>query len=127
MDKNYEVITGRSGKWWWIEIPGVKNGFSQARIYRQVEPMAREVIAELLGIAADSFGVTVSVKGEEAELVAQIEKLEAAVQAAVTEAETAKRAVVKRLKDKGLPVRDVAELLHVSPTWVSELSKKKVA
>lgn len=127
MSRTYEVITGRSGNWWWIEIPEVDNGFSQARRYRQVAAMAREVISLLLDVPQDSFDVAVRIKGEEADLVANIERLEAAVEIAKATADSEKRKAVKVLKAKGLPVRDVAELLHVSPSWVSELSKEHAA
>lgn len=125
--KKYTVITGREKDWWWIEIPDVPSGFSQARQYRNVESMAREVISLLLDVPEDSFDVEVCVKGEEAELVRSVETFAAAVQEAQAALGVRKKAVVQQLRKKGIPVRDVAELLHVSTGQVNDLSKESAA
>jgi predicted RNase H-like HicB family nuclease len=122
MTTTYEVITGRQGKWWWIEILGVPAGYSQAKTFREVPAMAREVIALLLDVDQDSFDVTVSVRGDEAELIRQIEKLDAAAANARLAAMNGKRQAVRQLVDRKIPVRDIAEMLHVSPGYVSQLS-----
>lgn len=124
MKKTYSVKAGRSGKWWWIEIPEVDMGFTQAKTFREVPTMAREVISLLLKVPEDSFDVAVQIQGEEAELVAKVEKFEAAAEAAQRAAELEKRKVIKALQARGLSVRDVAELLHVSRSWVSVLGKE---
>lgn len=123
----YEVITGREGRWWWIEIPAVDGGFSQAKRLTQVEAMAREVIALLLNVADDSFGVTVRVEGAEAEWARSVAELDAAADKAREEAAERRREAAKALKARGLPVRDIAELLHVSQGWVSQLTKPAAA
>lgn len=58
--KTYEVITGREGAWWWIEVPDVKFGFSQAATYDQLGPMAREAIALCLDVPEDSFDIAIA-------------------------------------------------------------------
>lgn len=119
----YQVITGHKGKWWWIEIPGVPGGFSQAKTYREVEGMAREVIALLRDVEPDSFTVEISIDGEENELIHQVEQLDAAAKDAKAAAMMCKRAAVQQLTKKNIPVRDIAALLHVSPGYISQLSK----
>jgi predicted RNase H-like HicB family nuclease len=125
--KTYTVITGREKNWWWIEIPDVKSGFSQAKLYRQVEAMAREVISLLLDVPEDSFDVSVQIKGEEADLVRRVEVLEAAMRDAQAAVTAQKKAAVRQMRKKGIPVRDVAELLHVSTGQVADLSKENAA
>jgi predicted RNase H-like HicB family nuclease len=125
--RTYTVITGREKNWWWIEIPDVKSGFSQAKLYRQVEAMAREVISLLLDVPEDSFDVSVQIKGEEADLVRRVEVLEAAMRDAQAAVTAQKKAAVRQMRKKGIPVRDVAELLHVSTGQVADLSKENAA
>lgn len=125
--QTYTVITGHEKNWWWIEILDVPGGFSQARQYRHVEQMAREVISLLLDVPEDSFDLTIKIKGEEAQLVNDVEALEAAARDAQIAVAVRKRAVVRQLRNKGIPVRDVAELLHVSTGQVNDLSKENVA
>ena len=125
--KTYKVITGLEKKWWWIEIPGVDMGFSQAKSYRQVEAMAREVISLLMDVPEDSFDVTIEVRGDEAEVLRKVALTEEAAREAKLAADAEKRKAITSLRATGVPVRDVAELLHVSPGWVSELGKEKLS
>jgi hypothetical protein len=125
--KTYTVKTGRQDKWWWIEIPGIDMGFSQAKTYRQVESMAREVISMLEGVPENSFDVTIQVEGPEAALIKTVEMLDADAQEAQREAARVKRQVIKALQAKHIPVRDIAELLHVSAGYVSQLGKDTAA
>jgi hypothetical protein len=60
----YEVVATRVGKWWALEVPGLKFGHSQARRLADVEPTVRELIAGLTKTAEDSFDITVRVEGD---------------------------------------------------------------
>jgi hypothetical protein len=68
--KTYEAVAERDerdGRWWLVRVPGV--GITQARRLSEVEPMARDLIATVLDVAADSFEVRV-VNAGEADIVA---------------------------------------------------------
>lgn len=125
--KTYKVITGRRGKWWWIEVPDVDMGFSQARTLREVPSMAVDVISALLDVPADSFAVKVTVNGEEAELARLVESTSAAAEEATRAAMAQKREAVLALVAKEMPVRDIAELLHLAPSYIHQISKRAAA
>ncbi len=57
----YTVRAQRTGDWWAIDSPDVPGVFSQAKRLDRVEEMAREAIALLLEVPADSFEVDVQV------------------------------------------------------------------
>jgi predicted RNase H-like HicB family nuclease len=123
VNKIYEVKTRFEDGWWLIEVPEVEFGFSQAKKFRQVSDMAREVIALALEVAEDSFDIDITVVGDEAVLIDQVETLDAAASSAQSAALESKKAAIRRLTEKKIPVRDIAAMLHVSPGYVSQLSK----
>lgn len=122
--KTYEVETGRKGKWWWIEISGFRGGYSQAKTLREVPDMARDAIAVLLNIAPDSFDVAVTVVGEEADLIKQVEQRDAEVKAAAEAALQSKIKAVHAMTAKSIPARDIATMLNLSPAYVSQLNRR---
>ncbi|MBO3740332.1 hypothetical protein [Actinoplanes flavus] len=61
--KVYEARVRRSGDWWFVEVPGVDMGYTQARKLADVEPMVRDMLSLLLDVPADSFAVSVSEPG----------------------------------------------------------------
>jgi hypothetical protein len=60
--KTYEVVATRSGRWWALEVTGLRMGYSQARRLADIEVVARELSAVLTEVAEDSFGITVRVE-----------------------------------------------------------------
>lgn len=120
--KTYQVKTGRKGKWWWIEIPEFQGGFSQAKTFREVADMARDAIAVLLDAPPNSFDITVTIVGEEADLIKQVEQLDAAARAATEAALQSKIDAVHELTARKVPTRDIAALLHISAAYVSQLN-----
>lgn len=125
--KTYEVVATRSGKWWALEVTGLPMGFTQARRLSEVDVMVREVIAGLTGTPEDSFDITVRVDVPEAAAVAAAERLRAEADEAKRTADRATRDAALALVADHIPVRDVAALLHVSPGWVSVLTKDAAA
>jgi hypothetical protein len=121
----YTVQAQRSGDWWAVSSrdKALRGLFSQARRYREVEGMAREAIALLLGVDEGDVSVVVEpVLGEE---------LDAAVRKRkdlIVDMETAQRAasahsatLVAKLAAMGLSQRDVADVLGVSFQRISQL------
>ncbi|MDQ6900484.1 MAG: type II toxin-antitoxin system HicB family antitoxin, partial [Candidatus Dormibacteraeota bacterium] len=53
-----EAVRDEDG-WWIVEVPEVDGAMTQAPRLDQVEEMAREVVALLLELPADSFDVVV--------------------------------------------------------------------
>jgi hypothetical protein len=124
----YTIEITREGRWWTVHIPAV-NGLTQARRLAEAPTMAREYIALDRGIALGE--ITVEVASVRMEEPASRELLEAARQikdmrarANELERESAERAreYAHRLVEHGVPVRDIAALLEISPQRVSQLA-----
>jgi len=60
----YQVHITRSGEWWAIEVPEFPGTRSQAKRLDQVEAMAREAIALMIGVDETSFDVEIHGAGE---------------------------------------------------------------
>jgi hypothetical protein len=123
MNKTYEVKACFDGSWWVVEIPEVEFGFTQAKKFRQVGDLAREVVSLALEVPEDSFDLHITVVGDEAALIERVENLDAAADSAQAAALESKKAAVRALTAKKIPVRDIAEMLHITPGYVSQLSK----
>lgn len=113
--KTYHAEVDRDGKFWRVRVPEVSRT-TQARTLREVEAMARDLIAIMDDIPEDSFGLEVRITLPD-EVQAQLER--SAVlreEAARSQAQAAQlsRQAARRLHDQGLPLRDVGQALGVS-------------
>ena len=113
--KSYRVDVERDGRYWHIRVPTVGRS-TQARHVREIEPMARDLIAIMEDLPADSFRLEVRIKLPDA-VRAELDR--AAVlreQAASSQREAAAltRRAARRMHDDGLTIRDIGKLLDVS-------------
>ncbi|WP_332838878.1 type II toxin-antitoxin system HicB family antitoxin [Nocardia bovistercoris] len=118
------AIARRSGDWWAVEVPEVDGAFTQAKRLEQIPAMVADAISLLEDIPAEQVEVTVVPDIGDPELLESAERARAqvaAAQAVQAAAASASRAVVEQLRDKGLPVRDVAVILKMSAQRVSQL------
>jgi hypothetical protein len=124
----YEVEITRQGRWWMVHIPEI-DGLTQARRLTEAPTMAREYIALDRGIPLKEINVEVTsvrIEGPDVrellESAAQIKQIRA--QANELEMESAKRAreYAHGLVSHGVPVRDIAALLEISPQRVSQIA-----
>ena len=51
----YRANVTEDGAFWFIQLPSLKNVFTQARNLDEIESMTRDVISLMLDIPADSF------------------------------------------------------------------------
>lgn len=126
MKREYRVEITRDGRWWMVRIPEI-DGITQARRLGEVEGMARSYIALHLGVPLDRVKVeTASVRiSESRELLAdarEVKDLRAKARDAECKAIDAIREYAHRLTAYGIPVRDIADLLDISPQRVSQLA-----
>ncbi|MGD0861811.1 MAG: type II toxin-antitoxin system HicB family antitoxin [Candidatus Limnocylindrales bacterium] len=127
MKTQYRVTATRTGRWWAIEVPELPGVHSQARRLDQVESMAREAIALLLGVGEDAFDLTVepnlpslgSLKDSIEEALAARE----AAERAQSKASAAIRHAVREIRDSGYTSRDTGMLLGMSNQRVSQLER----
>jgi hypothetical protein len=123
--RHYKVEVTRDGRWWMINVPDIDQ-LTQARRINEIEDMARSLIAvstdtPLTDVSVHITGITVPGLGDVAALAYAVtaERNAAAHAAEVAQEHTAQAA--RSLTDAGIPVRDTAELLGVSPQRVSQL------
>ncbi len=128
MKREYKIEVMRDGRWWMVHIPEI-DGLTQARRLGEAETMARDYIALHVGVPIDRIKVeTVSIRMEDrrhGELLAaarEIKNLRAEARRAERKATEAIRDYAHRLTANGIPVRDIADLLDISPQRVSQLA-----
>lgn len=112
--KTYRASVERDGRFWLIRVEGV--GATQPRHLREVDAMARDLVAVMTG--ADPEAVTLEISTAlPAEVQAHLDRAEALRQESArtqTEAAGEVRAAARELAGAGLPLRDVGQLLGVS-------------
>ena len=98
-----------------LYVPEVDR-WTQARNLREIETMARDLIAVMEGVPTDSFNLHVDLITPEPVAAHLARSREFAEQAATARAAAAaeSRAAARELHDVGVPLRDIGELLHVS-------------
>lgn len=114
----------RSGDWWAIEVPEVPGVHTQAKRLEQVEAMAREAIALMLGIPEDSFNVEVQweLPHGAADTISSMFRARSEATNAQREATAAAQLAAWTLvEDLHLPLRDAAKVLGVSYQRVGQL------
>jgi DNA-directed RNA polymerase specialized sigma subunit len=126
----YRVTATRDGDWWSLVAEDVNDRevASQARRLDQAEPAIREAIALVLDVDEDTFEVEVvpvldlpPVSDETLELLEVRRELSEL-------SERSRRGTPKavaELRAAGLTVRDVAQLLGMTPSRVSQIQKER--
>lgn len=127
MMHEYKVEVVRDGRWWMIHVPEI-DGLTQARRIDEIEDMARSLIAistdtPLSEIGVHVVSVTVSGIGDIADTAQRIERLRRQAEELEVQAADAAKQYARDLTREGVPVRDTASLLGVSPQRISQLAK----
>lgn len=121
---SYTAECHRAGDWWGVSVPSVPGVFTQARRLDQIEDMARDAIATMLGVPPRSFDVDVAweVPGGLGSDVETARILRERADHAQRDAGVAARAVAAKLLQRGhLTIRDIGTLLGMSHQRVSQL------
>jgi DNA-directed RNA polymerase specialized sigma subunit len=125
----YRVTATRDGDWWSLVAHDVEGReiASQSRRLDQADAAIREAIALVLDVDGDDFELEISPDLRHVEVSDDtLEALE--LRRALAElGDRARRrtpAAVAELRAAGLTVRDVAQLLGVTPSRVSQIEKQ---
>ncbi|MEX2324121.1 MAG: hypothetical protein WD576_00085 [Nitriliruptoraceae bacterium] len=126
----YRVIAQRERDWWSLvaDDVGGREVASQSRRLDQAEPAIREAIALVLDVDQDAFNVDIVPKFERIPVSQQTLELVELRQELAELNERSRRGTPKavaELRSAGLTVRDVAELLGVTPSRVSQIDKQR--
>jgi DNA-directed RNA polymerase sigma subunit (sigma70/sigma32) len=125
----YRVTATREGDWWSLvaeEVQG-REVASQARRLDQADPVIREAIALVLDVDVDGFEVRISpdlTQVEVSDKTLEVLDLRRALAELSDQAHRRTPAAVAELRGAGLTVRDVAQLLGVTPSRVSQIEKQ---
>jgi hypothetical protein len=124
----YKIEVTRDGRWWMVHIPEI-DGLTQARRLSEAETMAREYIALDQNLPYDEIKVeTASIRTGDPEIrelleaARSIRSRRAHAQQLEQEALRDAQEFAHWLTVYGVPVRDIAELLDVSPQRVSQIA-----
>ena len=125
----YQVTATRDGDWWSLVAVNVagREVASQSRRLDQADAAIREAIALVLDVDVDDFEVAISPDLRHVEVSDEtLEALE--LRRALAELSNRARrrtpAAIAELRSAGLTVRDVAQLLGITPSRVSQIEKQ---
>jgi hypothetical protein len=124
---DYRVEVSRDGRWWMIYVPQIDQ-LTQARRSSEIEDLARSFIAvstdtPLADIRIRITSINVAGIGDIAVHARTIEDARNDAANALQAAQHQAADYARALTDAGMPVRDAAQLLHVSPQRISQLTK----
>lgn len=122
MAKDVTARVTRSDGWWAVSVDEIPGLFTQARRLDQVADMVREA-GSLLGVDVGAVEVAPILDSDSQRM---LEKLEAARKEAEEKQRISSgltREVIRRFRDEGLTLRDIASLVGLSQQRVAVLSK----
>ena len=125
----YRVTATRDGDWWSLVAYDVEGRevASQARRLDQADAAIREAIALVLDADGDAFEVAISPDLRHVEVsdeTLEVLELRRELAELSDRAHRQTPAAVAELRRAGLTVRDVARLLGVTPSRVSQIQKE---
>ncbi len=122
MAKDVTARVTRSEGWWAISVEEIPGLFTQARRLDQVADMVRDA-ASLLGVDVRTVEVLPVLDSDSQRMLEELEtaRREAEEKQRISSGLT--REVIRRFRDEGLTLRDIASLVGLSQQRVAVLSK----
>ena len=122
MAKDVTARVTRSDGWWAISVDEIPGLFTQARRLDQVADMVREA-GSLLGVDVGAVEVAPILDSDSQRMLEELEaaRKEAEEKQRISSGLT--REVIRRFRDEGLTLRDIASLVGLSQQRVAVLSK----
>lgn len=120
----YRTTVRREGNWWIVAVEGV--GVTQVRRLEDVDDMARDLVVSMEDVDPDTIDLDVEVRvnDEVDQLRAEIERLAQEADRLARRAREGKAALMRRLHEAKLSVRDVGKLTGVSYQRVSQIIRE---
>jgi hypothetical protein len=122
-----DIVIERTSRTWTVSSPGRPGIAGRVRRIDEAQTVARQQLAAIEGADPDTVTVHISQivvpkYGDIAGQVRELAQLRVAAEALETKAAARTTAFVKQLTGLDIPVRDIGELLDLSPQRVSQLS-----
>jgi hypothetical protein len=126
MRHEYKIEIERDGRWWMVQIPEL-DGLTQARRLSEATLMGREWIAVRTGtpladVAVQVTRITVPGLGDIQPTADDLAHMRKQAAQAAEKAQDLAVGFARQLTTAGVPVRDAAGLLDVSPQRISQLA-----
>lgn len=118
---NVTAVAKRSGNWWAVEVPEIPGLFTQARRLDQVEAMVRDA-AGMLGRQVGTVTVDPKLSEQDERMIDELLSARRDAAEAQSKASTLVRNAVGTLRAQGMTVRDVADIIGVTPQRVSAIA-----
>jgi len=118
----YTVQVTRDGRYWHLWVPEVERA-TQARHLREVETMARDLIALMTDQEPDTFDLRVQIQrpAHVEQHLARAARYREEVRRAQAAAVEELRKAAQELRAENMPLRDIGKLLEISPQRVHQL------
>lgn len=122
MAKDVTARVTRSEGWWAISVEEIPGLFTQARRLDQVANMVRDA-ASLLGVEVDAVEVLPVLDSDSQRMLEELvaARREAEEKRRISSSLT--RQIIRRFREEGLTLRDIASLVGLSQQRVAVLSK----
>lgn len=118
---NVTAVAERSGNWWAVEVPEIPGLFTQAHRLDQIEGMVRDA-AHMLGREVGAVSVEPKLSEQDEHMIDELLSAKREAAEAQSKASELARSAVGVLRAQGMTVRDVADIIGVTPQRVSALA-----
>ena len=118
---NVTAVAERSGNWWAVEVPEIPGLFTQARRLDQVDGMVRDA-ARMLGREVGMVAVDPKLSEEDERMIDELLAARREATEARAKASRLTAGAVDALRGQGMTVRDVADIIGITPQCVSALA-----
>ena len=116
------AIAQRSGDWWAIEVPEIPGLFTQTRRLGQIDGMVRDA-AKLLGHEISQVTVQAKLSEQDEQMLRDLLAARSEADEAQEKASRLTRGTISALRKQGMTVRDVADVIGLTPQRVSALAR----
>ena len=118
---NVTAVAERSGNWWAVEVPEIPGLFTQARRLDQIDGMVRDA-ARMLGREVGMVAVDPKLSEEDERMIDELLAARREATEARAKASRLTAGAVDALRGQGMTVRDVADIIGITPQRVSALA-----
>ncbi|MGE8596943.1 XRE family transcriptional regulator [uncultured Bifidobacterium sp.] len=118
---NVTAVAERSGNWWAVEVPEIPGLFTQARRLDQIDGMVRDA-ARMLGREVGMVTVDPKLSEEDERMIDELLAARREATEARAKASRLTAGAVDALRGQGMTVRDVADIIGITPQRVSALA-----
>ncbi|WP_417802516.1 type II toxin-antitoxin system HicB family antitoxin [Thermophilibacter provencensis] len=122
MAKDVTARVTRSDGWWAVSVDEIPGLFTQARRLDQVADMVREA-GSLLGVDVGAVEVAPILDSDSQRMLEELEAVRKEAEEKQRISSGLTREVIRRFRDEGLTLRDIASLVGLSQQRVAVLSK----